>query len=40
MTHVQSIPAEQVFIGMRVRAKIVDGPDDGKILVFEPDSAE
>jgi len=40
MTHVQSIPAEQVFIGMRVRAKIVEGPDDNKIVVFEPDSAE
>lgn len=36
MTHVQSIPAENVSIGMRVRAKIVDGPD-GKIVVFEPD---
>lgn len=40
MTHVQSVPAEEVFIGMRVRAKVVDGPDDGKILVFDPDSAE
>ncbi len=40
MTHVQSIPAEEVFIGMRVRARIVDGPDAGKILVFEPDNAE
>jgi hypothetical protein len=29
-----------VFIGMRVRARIVDGPDDGRIVVFEPDSAE
>lgn len=36
MTHVQSIAPENVFIGMRVRAKIVDGPD-GKIVVFEPD---
>ena len=40
MTHVQSIPAEDVFIGMRVRAKIVDAPDEGKMVVFEPDSAE
>ena len=40
MTHVQSMPAEDVFIGLRVRARIVDGPDDGKIVVFEPDSAE
>ena len=39
MTHVQSMPAEDVFIGMRVRAKIVDGPDS-KIVVFEADSAE
>jgi uncharacterized OB-fold protein len=39
MTHVQSIPADQVSIGMRVRARIVDGPDDRKILVFEPDTA-
>jgi len=40
MTHVQSIPPEEVFIGMRVRARIVDAPDAGKILIFEPDSAE
>lgn len=40
MTHVQSIPAEDVFIGMRVRAKVVDGPDSRKIVVFEADSAE
>jgi uncharacterized OB-fold protein len=39
MTHVQSMRAEDVFIGMRVRAKIVDGPDS-KIVVFEADSAE
>jgi len=39
MTHIVSISAEDVFIGMRVRAKIADGPD-GKIVVFEPDSAE
>lgn len=37
MTHVQSIPAEDVTIGMRVRARIVDGPDDGKIVVFVPE---
>lgn len=40
MTHVQSIPAEDVAIGMRVRAKVVDGPDDGKIVVFEPENAQ
>jgi len=40
MTHVQSVPAEQVFIGMRVRAAIVDGPDEARILVFKPDEAE
>ena len=39
MTHVQSVPAEKVVIGMRVRAKIADGPD-GKIVVFEPEIAE
>lgn len=39
MTHVQAMPPEDVFIGMRVRAKIADGPD-GKIVIFEADSAE
>jgi len=39
MTHIVSVSAEDVFIGMRVRAKVTDGPD-GKIVVFEPDSAE
>ena len=39
MTHVQSIPPEEVTIGMRVRAQIVDGPDDGKIVVFVPENA-
>jgi len=39
MTHVHSIPAEDVFIGMRVRAQIADGPD-GKIVVFEPERPE
>lgn len=39
MTHVQGMPADKVFIGLRVRARIADGPD-GKIVVFEPDSAE
>jgi len=39
MTHVQDMPPEDVFIGMRVRAKIGDGPD-GKIVVFEADRAE
>ena len=40
MTHVQAMRAEEVFIGMRVRAKVVDGPDDNKIVVFEADRAE
>lgn len=38
MTHVQGIAPEDVRIGMRVRARIVDGPDDAKILVFEPET--
>ncbi|OYX64768.1 MAG: hypothetical protein B7Y89_00525 [Novosphingobium sp. 32-60-15] len=38
MTHVQGIAPEDVQIGMRVRARIVDGPDDAKILVFEPET--
>jgi uncharacterized OB-fold protein len=40
MTHVQGMKAEDVFIGLRVRAKVVDGPDDAKIVVFEADRAE
>lgn len=39
MTHVQGVEADQVKIGMRVRAKIVDGLDDNKIVVFEPEIA-
>ncbi|WP_082355908.1 Zn-ribbon domain-containing OB-fold protein [Novosphingobium sp. AAP83] len=39
MTHVQGIAPDAVRIGMRVRACIVDGPDDAKILVFEPEAA-
>ena len=38
MTHVQGIAPDAVRIGMRVRACIVDGPDDAKILVFEPEA--
>jgi len=38
MTHVQGIDAEAVKIGMRVRAKIVDGLDGNSILVFEPEN--
>jgi len=40
MSHVQGIEAEQVKIGMRVRSRIVNGPDDNKIVVFEPENAE
>ena len=40
LTHVQGIAAEDVRIGMRVKARIVDGPDDNKIVVFEPEDAE
>lgn len=39
MTHVRGIAPDAVRIGMRVRACIVDGPDDTKILVFEPETA-
>jgi uncharacterized protein len=39
MTHVQGIDADQVRIGMRVRAKIVPGPDEVNIVVFEPEDA-
>jgi uncharacterized OB-fold protein len=39
MTHVQGIAAEDVRIGMRVKARIVDGLDDNKIVVFEPEDA-
>ncbi|OAN65861.1 MULTISPECIES: Zn-ribbon domain-containing OB-fold protein [Sphingomonas] len=38
MTHVEGIAPEDVAIGMRVRAKIANGPDDAPILVFEPES--
>jgi uncharacterized protein len=37
MAHVQGIAPEAVRIGMRVRARIVDGPDDNKIVVFGPE---
>ena len=39
MTHVQGIAPDAVRIGMRVRACIVDGLDDNKILVFQPEDA-
>lgn len=39
MTHVQGIAPADVKIGMRVTALIVDGPDDGKIVVFQPEKA-
>ena len=39
MTHVQGIPPENVKIGMRVRARIVEGLDDNKIVVFVPEDA-
>lgn len=37
MTHVQGIAPDAVYIGMRVRACIVEGLDDNKILVFQPE---
>ena len=40
MTHVQGIPADEVAIGIRVRARIVAGLDDNHIVVFEPEHAE
>jgi uncharacterized protein len=40
MTHVQRIAPDAVKIGMRVRAAIVDGPDDKKIVVFEPEAGQ
>ena len=41
LTHVQGIEPDAVTIGMRVRAKIVDGPDEGqKIVVFEPEQGQ
>lgn len=39
MTHVQGIAPDAVRIGMRVRACIVDGLDECKILVFQPEEA-
>ena len=36
LSRVEGIPAEEVRIGMAVRASIVDGPD-GKIVVFVPE---
>lgn len=38
MTRVEGIAAEDVRIGMRVRARIVEGID-GKIVVFTPEDA-
>lgn len=38
MSQVHGIDAEQVKIGMRVRAQITDGPD-GKIVVFAPEQS-
>ena len=40
MTHVQGIGPDEVAIGLRVRARIVDGPDDHPIVIFEPEKAE
>lgn len=37
MSRIDGIPAEDVRIGMRVKARIVDGLDDDKILVFVPE---
>lgn len=39
LSHVQGIEPDAVKIGMRVRAKIVDGPDEAKIVIFEPENA-
>jgi len=39
LTHVQGLDPEDVKIGMRVRARIVDGLDDNKIVVFVPEDA-
>lgn len=38
MTHVQGLAPDAVRIGMRVRALVVDGPDEGRIVVFEPET--
>lgn len=37
MSRVDGIPAKEVRIGMRVVAKIVDGLDNDKIVVFVPE---
>jgi uncharacterized OB-fold protein len=37
MTHVQGVAPDEVRIGMRVRASIVDGPDETRIVVFVPE---
>lgn len=39
MSHVQGIEPDAVKIGMRVKARIVDGLDDNKIVVFVPEDA-
>lgn len=35
MSRVEAMPAEQVAIGMQVKARIIDG-ENGKLLVFTP----
>lgn len=40
MTHVRGIAPDEVAIGIRVRAAIVDGPDGHPIVIFEPENAE
>ena len=36
MSRIDGVPPEQVRIGMRVRARVIDDPAKGKLLVFTP----
>lgn len=39
MSRIDGVPPEQVRIGMRVRARVIDDPAKGKLLVFIPQEA-
>lgn len=39
MSRIDGVPPEQVRIGMRVRARVIDDPVKGKLLVFLPREA-
>jgi len=39
MSRIDGVPPDQVRIGMRVQARVIDDPAKGKLLVFIPEGA-